>query len=783
MANYTWISDIEGNWTTTSNWNTDDPTPTYPSTGDAAIFNGDHTGNCLVDAIISVDSVTSSGTYTGNLILNNQLSVVGTAGFSWTSGILSGDATLEVYRDCNLIGSTISTGPSQLISILHNQSTANTLTANQTLSNLQLSRLVYGAENYNFSGNFNIAGDLKLYFIKIGGTATVTVQGDMYIDGDNNRNLNSSNVTITVNGDLNMISGSIEAGIIKLDGDMIVSDTWNGGRGIIEWQKVGNETWSPNSNVMYPTLKFTSARTVTLASNLYCYNLYISAGAELNLNNYTLRFQTLDVSNILGTLNVGSSELHFSPILTNAIPCNLGTMTVNVLRITNGYSTISTHPLRGNCNIGTLIVDMPSHLSFDSGTPTVTSEMQLINAYLNSGTINLNGNLTIANGMNRGSGGNGIINWTQPGDIVWSNTGGSTALIPRINFNSNRTVTLGDHLVAWGITLSNGILDVSSNNYSIESRRYWDSSACSISNPGLNARQGKVTLRLHNILTSLYGSNDSYGCVFYDLDILGGAVGVQHTFYGYFNVSNNVNLNTEGTMQMENNFVLNVAGDVYISDLSSLRLLCTGGDNPYWDIAGNLIIDNVDWNTISGSIKIYVEKDVTINNMGNYNSDYAYIILDGASDQYFEAAATAILTNYLQVNKSSGTAFLNSNGAYFQNLDIIQGEAKLANTSSTYNFKNGKTVTVYNGANLIFEGTSLFDKVTLREVSDGFWNIDNQPGSNVSAHFADIKNSIVNNPSAYAYYSTDSGGNTNWIFVTPEGRKTAIDNRLIDRKK
>ena len=79
----------------------------------------------------------------------------------------------------------------------------------------------------------------------------------MYINNSIGSNVNSSNISITVNGDLYLTDGSIASGTIKVDGDLIAADTWDGGLGVIEWQKAGNETWAPNINIMYPILKFT----------------------------------------------------------------------------------------------------------------------------------------------------------------------------------------------------------------------------------------------------------------------------------------------------------------------------------------------------------------------------------------------------------------------------------------------------------------------------------------------------------------------------------------------
>lgn len=777
MANYTWISDIAGDWTTTANWSTDDATPTYPGAGDAAIFNGGHAGDCSVDSVISVDSVTDSGSYIGNLILSNNLSVVGASGFSWTNGELSGAGTLSVRRDCNIAGSTISTDAAQIIEILHNQSTLNTFTADQTISNLTMNAAVGGAEAYILSGTFTISGDLRIIASKVQGTSTITVNGDMHIEGPAGNNITSSTIIITVNGDLYLTDGTISSGTIKVDGDIIAADTWDGGIGIIEWQKAGDETWTPNPNVMYSTLKFTSARTVTLGGPLYCYNPYISAGATLDTNDETFRFQMFNVNNIAGTFNYGNSEFHFSPILVNGIDCNLGTLSIGTLRMTNGYSGAATHDIQGNCTIDTLIINMGSYFETSSGTPTVTNEMQLIDGRFNAGSLILTGDLVISNGYV--DGGYGSIDWQQAGDITWSDTGGSAGKVPVIKFNSNRTVTLGNHLVSEGIYLQDGMLDVSASNYSIKSTRYWDASVCSAANPCLNARSGKVTINLYTSNTSIYGASDSSGCIFYDLDITGGHGASYTNFYNNWNISNDLLVNFAGDMEADGSTRFNVTGDVTVQDGGAFELRNHNGENPYWDIAGNLTMTGGKWNTRAGSFKMYVAGDVNLSNLIETASSTAYIILDGTIDQTFYADPTCKLPGYVQFDKSSGVANVTGSGDYFNNINIIDGDVFFA--PGSYEFATGKTVSVAAGSSLVFNGTAPITMVTLREKDDGAntWAIDNSAGGTVEAYFSDIKSSVVSTPSALAYDSVNSGGNINWIFISPGG-VTIVDNKIID---
>jgi hypothetical protein len=783
MATYTWVADAGGDWTTTENWDTDDGSPTYPGSDDAAVFNSDHNGDCTVDESIEVGSVTDSGSYTGDLILSNQLFASGADGFSWTNGEISGAGTLKVARNCNIAGATISTEAAQVIHIEHDRSDADTLTADQTISNLTVERSTGGYEEYVLSGTFTISGDLTLNQIQLEGDATVTVQGDMTVNGDCRYNVNSADLTFNVEGDLNMTEGDVRGGLIVLDGDMNVNDNWDGGNATIQWDKAGNETWTPNPNVMYPKIQFNSARTVTLGGPLYAYDILVSAGATLDTDDETVRFQQFSVDNVDGTFTNGDSELHFSPTWANGIDCKLDGMTVNTLRVTDGYSGAADHDLQGDFSIGTLILDMSARMRAASGTPTVTGEFQILGGKFNYGTIDLEGDLTIDSGAT--DVGAGEINWTQAGDLEWNDTGSGTGVAPTIKFNSDRTVTLGDDLKAYRINLANGTLDVSSDNHSVTTTNEWIANTTDTDRPGFVPRAGTVTVGISGN-SNYRGAADADGCPFYNLTMSGGAYYNTNKIYGYWNVENDLTISASGEIELQDSSIMTVGGNMVVDGQIGLDIHSGFAQDMAWYITGNLTMGgDTYWKTISGShLDIHVEGNVDINDVGT-TAGYAIgaqkIILDGSGDQTFDADATTEMP-YLTIDKSSGTATITGGGTHIYDIDVDDGDLVFGD-GQAYNFKTGYTVTVASGATLNFLGTD-GSTITLREVDDSgdTWEIDNEEGSTVEAHYTDVKGSVATNPSVDATDNcTNSGGNVNWTFgAATGGGENIIDNSIVD---
>jgi len=781
MATYTWIADTPGNWTTAANWSTDDVTPTYPGTGDTAVFNSAHVGNCTVNAAIATPtSVSDSGSYTGTLTLTNALST-GTGGFSWTAGTLAGTGTLNIGRDCNLSGCTFSCGAGQTIAINHSQATVNTLTANQTLQNVTITRSGTANSNYAFSGTFTIGGNLTINLAHLNGTATVAITGDMTFNSWASI-MEDANLALTVNGTLYLTTGAFTDGTITANGAVTAASGWstNEGGGIINWAQTGDITFTPQADVIYPTMKFTSARTVTLGAALSCYDLYLSAGATLLTANYTLKFVYFDIVNMVGTFTYGTSEFNLG-VIGNSQYLRLGTGTYTQVRISGSTTHTFAANLRGACSIGTLILESNCHQTVltDSpvaGWPTVTTLLDLNAGELFAGTITLTGSLDVDAAYTLG--GVGIIDWTQTGNITWSTTGGLTAWLPKVIFDSDRTVTLGDN-VRFGstVTFTNGTLDVSASNYQVHAWQ-WDSSATSVARPGFVARTGTVTLYAFNVGTWT-GADDVSGCPFYDLVVTPATTnlsGSTNKFDGSWNVSHDLTVSIKGKFAP-------VAVTSSITVLGTTTLTDTGDGSLYVGTGSatgtatmnlnHLTINTCKWYSAHTTILVInCTGDVDLNAVttysGTFDQDYVTINMNGTGSQSFDADATTVMPANLTINKASGTATITNIGTYIENLTVTAGKLSFSpgTAGKTYKFITGKTTTVSSGATLSFDGISNIKMVTLREKDDGAstWAITNSAGSSVLAYYADIKKSVASRQWAYAYNSIDSGSNVNWSF-------------------
>lgn len=112
-----WMADSPGNWSLASNWSG----AFKPGSADTAVFNGDHTGRCIIDEDIDIRSIWVQTTYTDTLVQNNGVKVQLRYGNSIFEGgtFLGGNDTLIIYDnggDHNLIisGTANFTAPAML---------------------------------------------------------------------------------------------------------------------------------------------------------------------------------------------------------------------------------------------------------------------------------------------------------------------------------------------------------------------------------------------------------------------------------------------------------------------------------------------------------------------------------------------------------------------------------------------------------------------------------------------------------------------------------------------
>ena len=631
-----------------------------------------------------------------------------------------------------------------------------------------------------FSNNFSIDENLEINQVDLKGTSVITVIGDLKFN-TSYATLYDSTIEINVAGDLYLTRGVLRSGKIILSGDIIFAETWDatGGHTTIEWNKTGDETLS--SDYWFPIIKFNSARTVTLGSTLKAQRIYVSEGATLNTDNNSLYVRYLNIADHwLGTVNYGISKLYQQ---SNGLSQGLylGSSVFEEIEMINSSSWES--PLNGGEM--KILTQNGSRLLFEN-SPKVTQTLTLISGSVSSGTVVLTGYLdcktTFTNTTMTGC----TIDWQQSGDITWNDTGGGVGKLPYIKFNSNRTVTMGNHIDTRGLIFVDGTLDVSENNYDISffykagevMHNIIDASSNVSENP-LNARNGTVTS--YNTTTRLKGHANLH---FYNL-----TYDVSSTFTNIFtntvNVDNDMTYLTRSDMEFSG-ATINVGRDLVCGSSTRKAILRCWSLTGTINVGRDLLLDNAMWNVYGtgANMMLNISGNITMINVisnGINNIAYAHITMNGTTDQTFSADATSLLPD-ITVNKTSGKAIISDGGDYLRGTTVSQGIMEFS-AGKTFSFQTGMSNSVASGATMTFLGTE-DDPIILREKDDGAstWPIANAAGSTITAYHADIKNSVVENPSATAYDSDDSGGNVNWLWeYTVVAGGGVIDTPITDR--
>jgi len=366
-----------------------------------------------------------------------------------------------------------------------------------------------------------------------------------------------------------------------------------------------------------------------------------------------------------------------------------------------------------------------------------------------------------------------MVDWQQTEDITWTDTGDGV-WTPTIKFNSNRTITLGNNLALGEVPIfAQGILDVSSNNYTV-SMCDMDLSAATAANPCFNPRLGTVTVYIGSFV-SMVGAGDVGGFPFYDLSIVRTAGNKDYsttTLTGYWNVARNFSVTCRGDFQMEG--TVTVGGTTTIADSGdgSMCVRAETGNTGVWNL-NHLTVNTVDWSSRSTRLlRINCTGNVDLNAATAEDAnaeDYLTLTLNGTGDQTIDGDATTNIAGTLKIDKASGTAYVTSGGVCLKNVDVTAGTLEFSSgvSGKTFKFLTGKTTTVRSGAKLTFRGTSIVSVVTLRENADAgsTWAINNLAGSTVEAYYANIAASVCSNQYGYAYNSTNVNGNVNWQWL------------------
>jgi hypothetical protein len=409
-ANRFWVGILAGNWNNTLNWSVNSGGlggASVPVAADIAIFDGGlglNVGNCTINTAVSVSGITVSAGYTGTISQGaNTISVSGTATFG--GGIFTGGtANITVGGVFTLSGTTF-TSTSAILEIDNNTVafTSGIFTHNN------------GTVRLNFAGVQTMTGTSPVFytleFVGAGSTYTLSSFGNLTV-------MNSLNLTGTQLVTIN--TGTID---VKGDINSTNTNTGDGGSAQININGAGAQNFNGS------TVSGTGALPQLTINK---------ASGTLSLNNFPAVANNFIYT--AGTVNTGTSTFCFTRGSVNAYAIT-GSITFN--------------------NISFNLANVVTATIGAATTLTATGDLTIAgtgNAILNTGSINVNGNIILTN--TGGGGGTATINIVGAGAENLDGTAvtvnqsrlpiininkatGTLSLLGNISFSANVTFTAG----------------------------------------------------------------------------------------------------------------------------------------------------------------------------------------------------------------------------------------------------------------------------------------------------------------------------------------------------
>jgi hypothetical protein len=449
-ANRFWIAAGASNWNNTANWSNASGGAggfSVPTAADNATFNNLRVGNCTIDVPVNVLSITVTAGYTGTITQGtNTISTVNNASFS--GGIFSGgSADITIGGNFTLNG-TAFTSTSTLLEFDGNAAfTSGIFTHN----NGNVKFIATGAAS-TISGtspgfyNLEFVGSGFNYTISSAGN--ISVLNSLNISGVSTYNLNTG--TIDVSGDINITNtangcaGTATVNIIGA-GNQNFNGASAAGQGALPKLTINKPSGTLNlANFPASSNAFTyTSGTVNAGTSTYCFtngsnSPYIIIGS-ISLNNIYF----LANANMTNTISAGTTLTalgDFTMAGTNRITLNTGNININ-----------------GN-------IFLTNIAAAGGGTATITI-LGAGNETMDASSIAISQNLLPVIVINKPAGTltlKGIIsasrNWTYTSGIVDANSFSST-----VAFGGNNLSIASNGMSFYNVTVTGNVATLTNN--------------------------------------------------------------------------------------------------------------------------------------------------------------------------------------------------------------------------------------------------------------------------------------------------------------------------------
>jgi hypothetical protein len=407
-ANRFWIAAAASNWNNTANWSATSGGAggvAVPVAGDVVTFNGSGLGNCNIDVSVSVGSISVSG-YTGTISQGANIIAVSTTATFGSGTFTGGSANITVTGVFTLSGTAFTSTTAVLEfdnnavfssgSFLHNN---GTVYFNTSIAAETISGTSPAFYVLNFAGNNR--------------SYTISSLPDITV---------ASNLIISGGGFINLLLGNMD-----VSGDINITNSATGCGGTTLVTILGAGTQNFNGNTVAGT----------------------GALPQLTINKPS------------GTLNMTNF-----PGVSNNFIYTAGTLSAGTSTFCFTHGSVAAYSITGSLSLANIEFPMNNSLStitITAGTTvTATGNLAIAGAgglILQTGNINVNGNIILTNTANNGGGtasinivGSGaetmdgtaiILNESRLPLINIDNVGGTLSLLGNISFSASVTYTAG----------------------------------------------------------------------------------------------------------------------------------------------------------------------------------------------------------------------------------------------------------------------------------------------------------------------------------------------------
>jgi fibronectin-binding autotransporter adhesin len=746
-ANRFWVASAGSNWNNTANWSNVSGGAggfSVPVAGDLVSFDGAGLGNCTIDIAVSVQTLTVNATYTGTISQGaNTISTTGAATFAGGT-FTGGSVNISVTGTFTLSGTAFTSTTATLILKNNSAFTGGSFIHNN------------GSVQYNQSGAITVSGTGPTFYnlefigegfgVNITATA-ITVANTLTISGASLLNLNTG--TINADGDIvvtNSATGGGGTGLIDIVGTVNQNYTGSAaaGEGALPQLTINKASGTLNL-ANYPSVanNFTyTAGIIAAGTSTFCFtragvNPYTITGS-VTLNSVDF----IASANFTATIAAGTTLTCAADLtLSGSANINLNTGTINV-----GGNLNLTNTGAAGGGSATINLDGSSTQNIDGSAITGNESLLPIVTINSTGTVSLLGNISFANNLTYNSG--AINPGTSTCYIV--NTLTVTGTFPIYNLEINRgancflTIAAGSTLTATNnLDMENGAFNITINTGTLAVQNNIIDN-----NTGL-AGGGTATILINGTASQNISSPGlSYEGSFPAITI--NKVSGTLTFPSLITVRGNWTY-TAGTLDVSTNSSTVVfAATLTISGSHTLNTIDfdAAGNYTYTVNAGTTLSLNGDMDMSNSNNITLTGGNINLN--GNLNLTNTGIGGGGTTVLSFIGAANQSITGVLAIDQSRlPSVTINKTGGTLTFSSLITVRGNWTYTAGTIDVNTNNTTVIFRNT-LIITGTHTLNNVNFAAKANYVTTISSGTVLTVSGTLtiSDISNETINAPIA-----------------------------------